>query len=46
MYSRYSAGNKDMKMDLHKTDPEFMERLEHFAFEEAVSEKSERAPVY
>lgn len=26
-------------MDLHKTDPEFAERFEHFAFDEVVNER-------
>lgn len=29
------------KMDLHKTDAEFMERFEHFAFDEVVNEKGQ-----
>ena len=28
-------------MDYHKTDPEFMERFEHFAFEEVVNEEGQ-----
>ena len=28
-------------MDLHKTDAEFMERFEHFAFDEVVNEKGQ-----
>lgn len=31
-------------MDLHKTDPEFMERFEHFAFEEVVKEEGQQLP--
>lgn len=27
-------------MDLHKTDPEFAERFEHFAFDEVVNEET------
>lgn len=29
-------------MDLHRTDPEFMERFEHFAFDEVVNEKGQQ----
>ncbi len=29
-------------MDLHKTDPEFMERFEHFAFDEVVNEDDQQ----
>ena len=29
-------------MNLHETDPEFMERFEHFAFEEAVNEEGQQ----
>lgn len=29
-------------MDLHKTDPEFMERFEHFAFDEVVNEPGQQ----
>lgn len=29
-------------MDLHKTDPEFTERFEYFAFDEVVNEKEQR----
>lgn len=29
-------------MDLHKTDPEFMERFEHFAFDEVVNEDNQQ----
>ena len=29
-------------MDLHKTDPEFAERFEHFAFEEVVNEENQQ----
>lgn len=29
-------------MDLHKTDPEFMERFEHFAFDEVVNEENQQ----
>ena len=31
-------------MDLHKTDPEFMERFEYFAFDEVVNEKGQQLP--
>ncbi|MDO5336333.1 MAG: carboxymuconolactone decarboxylase family protein [Eubacteriales bacterium] len=31
-------------MDLHKTDPEFMERFEHFALEEVVKEEGQQLP--
>lgn len=31
-------------MDLHKTDPEFMERFEYFAFQEAVNEEGQQLP--
>lgn len=31
-------------MDLHKTDPEFMERFEHFAFQEVVNEEGQQLP--
>ena len=29
-------------MELHKTDPEFAERLEHFAFDEVVNEENQQ----
>lgn len=29
-------------MDLHKTDREFIERFEHFAFDEVVNEENEQ----
>lgn len=29
-------------MDLHKTDPEFAERFEHFAFDEVVNEENQQ----
>ncbi len=29
-------------MDLHKTDPEFMERFEHFAFDEVINEENQQ----
>lgn len=29
-------------MDMHKTDPEFAERFEHFAFDEAVNEENQQ----
>lgn len=29
-------------MDMHKTDPEFAERFEHFAFDEAVNEEDQQ----
>lgn len=29
-------------MDMHKTDPEFAERFEHFAFDEAVNEEGQQ----
>ncbi len=34
-------------MDLHKTDPEFAERFEHFAFDEVINEETQQleAPV-
>ena len=46
MYFRYLVENKkgDMDMDLYKTDPEFMERFEHFAFEEVVKEEGQQLP--
>ncbi len=31
-------------MDLYKTDPEFMERYEHFAYEEVVKEEGQQLP--
>lgn len=31
-------------MDLHKTDPEFMERFEHFALEEVPGEENQQLP--
>lgn len=37
------TGTKKLKggieMELHKTDPEFAERFEHFAFDEVVNER-------
>ena len=32
----------EKKMDLHKTDPEFAERFEHFAFDEVVNEENQQ----
>ena len=32
-------------MDYRKTDPEFMERAEHFAFEEVVNEEGQQLPA-
>ena len=29
-------------MELYKTDPEFMERVEHFAFDEVVNEEGQQ----
>ena len=31
-------------MNLHQTDPEFMQRWEHFAFEEVVHEEGQQLP--
>ena len=31
-------------MDLHKTDPEFIERFEHFAFDEVLNEENQKLP--
>ena len=31
-----------MYKDLYRTDPEFMERFEHFAFDEVVNEPGEQ----
>lgn len=31
-------------MNLHRTDPEFAERFEHFAFDEVVNEKGQQLP--
>ncbi len=31
-------------MDLHRTDPEFMERFEHFALDEVVNEEGQQLP--
>ncbi len=31
-------------MDLHKTDPEFTERFEYFAFHEAPNEEGQQLP--
>lgn len=33
-----------MDMDLYTTDPEFMERYEHFAYEEVVNEEGQQLP--
>ena len=33
-----------LNMDLHKTDPEFMERFEHFALEEVPGEENQQLP--
>ena len=32
------------KMDLHKTDPEFAERFEYFAFQEVPNEEGRQLP--
>ena len=37
---------RKMKMDLHKTDSEFMERFEQFAFDEVVNEKGQQLPEH
>ena len=34
----------EWKMDLHKTDPEFIERFEHFAFDEVLNEENQKLP--
>ena len=33
-----------LNMDLHETDPEFMERFEHFALEEVPGEENQQLP--
>lgn len=35
---------EELQMHLHQTDPEFMERFEHFAFQEVVNEEGQQLP--
>ena len=42
VYGKSKNLKGERKMDLHKTDPEFIERFEHFAFNEVPNEENQQ----